>query len=96
MTQDKLLMERAQTGVRMEKPLLKVLKTFAEYHDMTLGELLEGVVLHAFDGTCPFEAKSLRRIGELKKFYGLDLASHASHRFRELRAVESTRKGRPS
>ena len=96
MKQDKLLIERVQTGVRMEKRLLKVLKAFAEYHDMTLGDLLEGIVLHAFDGTCPFEAKSLRRIRELKKFYGLDLASHASHRLREVRAVESTRKRGPS
>src|SRR4051812_17461740 len=47
-----LLVERVQTGVRMEKRLLKVLKAFAEYHDMSLGDLLEGIVLHAFDGKC--------------------------------------------
>jgi hypothetical protein len=44
------LVERVQTGVRIEKRLLKVLKAFAEYHDITLGDLLEGIVLHAFDG----------------------------------------------
>jgi len=80
MKQDKLLIERVQTRVRMEKRLLRVLNVFAEYHDMTLGDLLEGIVLRAFDRTCPFKAKSLRRIRELKRFYGLDLASHASHR----------------
>ena len=65
------MVERVQTGVRMEKRILKVLKGFAEYHDMTLGDVLEGIVLHAFDGKTPFSAASLERIRELKKFYGL-------------------------
>ncbi|HTB14740.1 MAG TPA: hypothetical protein VK752_24375 [Bryobacteraceae bacterium] len=75
--------ERVQTGVRMEKRILKVLKAYAEYRDLTLGDLLEGIVLHAFDGKCPFKEDSLRRIKELKKFYGLDLDSRASHRLQE-------------
>jgi hypothetical protein len=75
--------ERVQTGVRMEKRLLKVLKGFAEYHDLTLGDLLEGIVLHAFDGKCPFSEESLRRIKDLKKFYGLELDASASHRLKE-------------
>ena len=75
--------ERVQTGVRIEKRLLKVLKAFAEYHDLTLGDLLEGIVLHAFDGKCPFNHTSLGRIKELKKFYGLELDSGASHRLKE-------------
>jgi hypothetical protein len=87
----KFLVERIQTGVRMEKRLLKVLKAFAEYHDLTLGDLLEGIVLHAFDGKCPFGADSLRRIKELKKFYGLDLDSRASHRLREAGASGSSK-----
>src|SRR5258706_3372529 len=70
--------ERIQTGVRMEKRLVKVLKALAEYHDLSLGDLLEGIVLHAFEGKTPFGSESLRRIAELKKIYGLDLtASHA-------------------
>ena len=84
--------ERVQTGVRIEKRLLKVLKAFAEYHDMTLGDLLEGIVLHAFDGKCPFGADSLRRIKDLKKFYGLELDSRASHRLTESRASHSLNK----
>ena len=80
---DRLLVERVQTGVRMEKRLLKVLKGFAEYHDLTLGDLLEGIVLHAFDGKCPFNEESLRRIKDLKKFYGLELDASASHRLKE-------------
>jgi hypothetical protein len=78
-----ILVERVQTGVRLEKRLLKVLKAFAEYHDLTLGDLLEGIVLHAFDGKTPFSQASLERIKELKKFYGLELDSKASHRLKE-------------
>ena len=63
----------------MEKRLLKVLRAFADYKDLTLGGLLEGIVLHAFDGKCPFTRSSLQRIQELKKFYGLELDSSASH-----------------
>jgi hypothetical protein len=79
--------ERVQTGVRIEKRLLKVLKAFAEYRDLTLGDLLEGIVLHAFDGKCPFNSASLGRIKELKKFYGLELDSSASHRLRETKPM---------
>jgi len=82
----RLLVERVQTGVRMEKRLLKVLKAFAEYHDMTLGDLLEGIVLHAFDGKLPFNPASLERIQELKRFYDFDLDSSASHRLKEIKA----------
>jgi hypothetical protein len=86
------LVERVQTGVRMEKRILKVLKGFAEFHDMTLGDLLEGIVLHAFDGKTPFGAESLRQIKDLKKFYGLDLDSRASHRLTETSSTRSRRK----
>ena len=79
----KLVVERVQTGVRMEKRLLKVLKALAEYHDLTLGDLLEGIVLHAFEGKIPFGANSLQRIKDLKRFYELDLDSSASHRLTE-------------
>ena len=85
----KFNVERVQTGVRMEERILKVLKAFAEYHDMTLGDLLEGIVLHAFDGKTPFSPASLERIRELKKFYGLDLDSSASHRLKEIKARSS-------
>jgi len=83
--ESQLLIERVQTGVRMEKRLLKVLKGLAEYHDMSLGDLLEGIVLHAFDGKTPFSGESLKRIQDLKKFYGLDLDSSASHRLKEIK-----------
>jgi hypothetical protein len=81
--QQKIVIERVQTGVRIEKRLLKVLKALAEYHDLTLGDLLEGIVLHAFEGKSAFGANSLQRIKDLKKFYELDLDSRASHRLTE-------------
>ena len=64
----------------MEKRLLKVLKAFAELKDLTLGDLLEGIVLHAFEGKTPFSPESLRQIADLKSIYRLDLDASASHR----------------
>jgi hypothetical protein len=81
--EDTYVVERVQTGVRMEKRILKVLKALAEYHDLTLGDLLEGIVLHAFEGKTPFGAESLARVAELKRIYGLDLNARASHRLVE-------------
>lgn len=75
--------ERIQTGVRVEKRLLKVMKALAEYHDLTLGDLIEGIVLHAFDGKCPFGEESLKRIAEFKKIYHVDFDSKASHKLVE-------------
>lgn len=75
--------ERVQTGVRIEKRMVKVLKALAEYHDITLGDLLEGIVLHAFEGKAPFGDESLGVIAELKKVYGLDLDASDSHRLEE-------------
>lgn len=90
---DLFLVERVQTGVRMEKRLLKVLKGLAELLDMSLGDLLEGIVLHAFEGRAPFSAETLGRIAELKRIYGLDLDASASHRLIETGA-EGARPGR--
>jgi hypothetical protein len=78
-----LVVERVQTGVRLEKRLLKVLKALAELYEISLGDLLEGIVLHAFDGKAPFGAESLARIADLKRVYGLDLDAAASHRLKE-------------
>ena len=54
--------ERVQIGARIEKRMVKVLKGLAEYLDMSLGDLLEGIVLHAFESKPPFSAETLRRI----------------------------------
>ena len=83
-----------QTGVRMGKRLLKVLRAFADYNDLTLGDLMEGIVLHVFDGKCPSSESSLGRIRELKKFCGLDLDSSASHNLVEAARGRSPRKAK--
>lgn len=70
---------RIQTGVRMEKRILQVLKALAAALDLSLGDLLEGVVLHAFDGKAPFSAKTLAQIDALRHVYGLDLRAADSH-----------------
>jgi hypothetical protein len=80
--------ERVQTGVRLEKRLLKVLKGLAEYHDMSLGDLLEGIVLHVFEGKLPFGNESIKKIAELKKVYHLDLTAKASHRLVERKTAK--------
>jgi hypothetical protein len=77
------IVERVQTGVRIEKRLLKVLKAVAETLDLTVGDLLEGVLLHAFEGKAPFSRPTLRKIAELKRIYGLDLTAADSHILRE-------------
>ena len=81
--------ERVQTGVRLEKRLLKVLKGLAEYCDMTLGDLLEGIVLHAFEGKAPFPAETIAQIDRLKEVYGLDLKAEDSHRLSEAKDAKS-------
>ncbi len=75
--------ERVQTGVRIEKRILKVLKAVAEQKDMTLGDLLEGIVLHAFEGKAPFSAQTLKEIEQFKKLYSLTLRATDSHHLRE-------------
>ena len=75
--------ERVQTGIRLEKRLIKVLKALAEHKDMTLGDLVEGIVLHAFEGRPPFSAQTLEVIARLMDIYGLDLDAEASHRLGE-------------
>ena len=75
--------ERVQSGVRMEKQLVKVLKAVAELNDMTLGDLLEGSVLHAFQGKTAFSAGTLKEIAQFREIYGLKLRADDSHRLKE-------------
>jgi hypothetical protein len=77
------IVERTQTGVRLETSLLKVLKGLAEYCNLSLGDLLEGIVLHAFEGKAPFSKETMAAIHDLKKVYGCELTASDSHRLRE-------------
>jgi hypothetical protein len=84
--------ERVQLGVRMEKRIVKVLKGLAEYSNMTLGQLLEKIVLHSFEPepgqegewcASPYSKRSLSVIADLKRIYGLNDEVHASRSFEE-------------
>lgn len=73
------LVERVQTGLRLEKRTVKVLKALAEYLDMSTGELVEGIVLHAFEGKPALEAETLEVVEQLRQVYGLELTAKDSH-----------------
>ncbi len=75
--------ERVQTGIRLERHILKVLKALAEYLDLSLGDLVEGMVLHTFEGKQPFSEKTLKKIMQLKSIYGLELRAEDSHQLHE-------------
>jgi hypothetical protein len=83
--QPRIEVERVQTGVRLEKRMLKVLKAVAELKDMTLGDLLEGIVLHAFDGKAPFGPQTLKEIEQFRSLYGMTLKASDSHNLKERR-----------
>lgn len=76
--------QRTQTGVRIESSLLKVLKGLAEYTDLSLGDLLEGIVLHAFEGKAPFSPQTREVIVKLKSVYGCELCADDSHQLVEV------------
>jgi len=84
--------ERVQLGVRMEKRLVKVLKGLAEFEDLTLGQLLEKIVLHSFQpaaghegelAASPHGPRALAAIADLKRVYGLDYDPHGFREFDE-------------
>ena len=77
--------ERVQTGVRIERRLLKVLKAIAELKDLSLGDLLEGIVLHSFEGKAPFSEGTLKEIEQFRKIYGMTLKASDSHQLKERR-----------
>lgn len=82
--------ERVQLGVRMEKNMVKVLKGLAEFEGITLGQLLEKIVLHSFEpvpgqegemAASPYGKRALSAIADLKRIYGLDYETHATRTF---------------
>lgn len=75
--------DRTQTGVRVETRLLKVMKALAEYLDMSLGDLIEGVMLHSFEEKTPFGPETTEKIRQLKAVYGLELSAEDAHRLDE-------------
>jgi len=90
-----VIVERVQTGVRLEKRMLKVLKALADSLDLTLGDLLEGIVLHAFEGKPPFSKPTRAKVTELRRVFGLTLTASDAHHLKEkparARAARSVR-----
>jgi hypothetical protein len=82
-SREPVVVERVQTGVRLEKRMVKVLKAIAEQKDMTLGDLIEGIVLHAFEGKAPFSAQTLKEVEQFKALYGMTLKATDSHNLKE-------------
>ena len=91
-TTEKIPVERVQLGVRMEKRMVQVLKGLAEFKNMTLGQLLEEIVLHSFEpvpgqegqmSASPHSKKSLLAIADFKRIYGMDYDHHASYQFED-------------
>jgi len=70
--------DRVQTGVRMERRLVKVLKAIAELRDLALGELLEELVRDAFAGRPSFSDTTLAQTAELMRIYGMEPAAPAA------------------
>jgi hypothetical protein len=85
---------RVQTGVRMERRIFGVLKAVADLHGISLGDLLEGLALHAFDGKLPFGPDARKKIGALREAFGLDLRAEDSHLLRD-RTLEPKARVRP-
>ena len=71
--------DRVQTGLRLDRTVLKVLKALAEYLDLSLGDLVEGIALHAFEGRTPFSPETLAKIEQLRDVYGLTLTAADAH-----------------
>ena len=86
-----VLVERVQTGVRLEKRMLKVLKALADSLDISLGDLLEGIVLHALEGKAPFSKATQAKVNELRKVFGLTLNASDAHHLKEKPGVRTAR-----
>ncbi|CAH2463901.1 hypothetical protein [Bacillus mycoides] len=79
----KVKVERVQTGIRMEKRMVKVLKAMAEYHDISLGVLLERIVLHSFENKPVFSDASLEKVKAIKEVYDMDYGLEISRQWND-------------
>lgn len=78
-----LKVERVQTGMRVVKSLMKVMKGLAEYNDLSLGGLMEGIILHTLEGKKAFGYENLKVSAQLKELYGCDLKAGHYHNMTE-------------
>jgi hypothetical protein len=77
-----------QTGIRIEKRILKILKSVSAFHEISLSDLLEGMILHNFEGKSPFGEDTLALIATLRRTYGLDLSATDSHSLVEDQVIQ--------
>jgi len=86
------VIERRELPVRIENRLASVLQDLADQSGRDVGQLLEEIVLHSFEGTqgaegmnspSPYSAKTFRQIEDLKKKHGIDYDTHANYGFVE-------------
>jgi hypothetical protein len=91
MSHKPIVVQRVQTGVRIEKRLLKVLKALADSLDISLGDLVEGVMLHAFEGKAPFSAPTRKKAAELRRVFGLTLTAADAHHLKEKAGARAAR-----
>ena len=69
----------------MDRTLLKVLKGLAEYLDLSLADLVEGILLHALEGKAAItDAETLDTVEQLRRVYGLQLRAEDSHQNPEI------------
>ena len=85
---DPLPVERVDLTVRLERRLAALLHDLAAHKRMTVGGLLEEILLHTNeplgDGVAsPHTKAQLRHIQHLKRKHGIDYDSHASYRWVE-------------
>ena len=78
-----LPIERVDVRVRLEKRLAALLGDLAVHKRMSVGEVLEEMILHTNEGAGPHTKTTLRHIQELKARHGIDYDSHGSYRFVE-------------
>lgn len=78
-----LVIERVDVLVRLEKRLAALLQDLARHKRMSIGGVLEEMLLHTNEGVGPHTKTTLHYIQELKKKHGIDYDSHASYRFVE-------------
>lgn len=75
--------ERVQTGMRIESKILKVLKGMAEYRDLGTNEMLELILMHAFENKPCFSDDGFKAVRDLKKIYGMSYNVHDYQSFLE-------------
>ena len=87
-TGDPIEVERVRVEARIEKRLAALLVDLADATRSDVGQLLEDVLLHSFEGSArgvasPYTDRQHARIAQLKRTHGIDYEAHDNYRFVE-------------